>query len=83
MDLDELKETKVWELYQKHVDFMHLRGIYTDTDVNYRMYNGDQWHGAKLGNIEKSNITSLSLLLNTKYLLLLLIYSLLIILLRI
>lgn len=53
MDLDELIETKVWELYQKHVDFMHLRGIYTDTDVNYRMYNGDQWHGAKLGNIEK------------------------------
>jgi hypothetical protein len=29
-----------------------MTGIYTDTDKNYRMYNGDQWGGAKLGEIE-------------------------------
>jgi hypothetical protein len=27
-------------------------GIYTDTDRNYRMYNGNQWDGAKLGGVE-------------------------------
>lgn len=27
-------------------------GIYTDTDKNHRFYNGDQWSGAKLGDVE-------------------------------
>ena len=27
-------------------------GIYTDTDRNHRMYNGNQWDGAKLGGVE-------------------------------
>jgi hypothetical protein len=27
-------------------------GLVADTDRNYRMYNGDQWNGAKLGGIE-------------------------------
>jgi hypothetical protein len=27
-------------------------GIYTDTDRNYRFYNGNQWDGAKLGGVE-------------------------------
>ena len=27
-------------------------GVYTDTDKNYRMYNGNQWEGAKLGGVE-------------------------------
>ena len=51
-ELDTLIETPVWELYQKSRRFMELRGIYTDTDVNNRMYNGDQWEGAKLGDVE-------------------------------
>ena len=29
-----------------------MTNIYTDTDRNYRMYNGNQWHGAKLGDVE-------------------------------
>lgn len=53
MDLKELKETDIWRLYEKSVDFMSQRGIYTDTDLNYKMYNGDQWHDLKVQGIEK------------------------------
>lgn len=53
MNLKELEETQVWNLYQKAVSFMNRRRIYTDTDLNNRMYNGDQWHGLKIEGIEK------------------------------
>lgn len=53
MDIEELKQTDIWTLYQKHVDFMHKRNIYTDTDLNHRMYNGDQWQGLKIEGVEK------------------------------
>ena len=53
MDLDEIKETDVWNMYEKSVEFMHRRGIYSDTDLNNRMYNGDQWHGLKIEGVEK------------------------------
>jgi hypothetical protein len=29
-----------------------MTGVYTDTDKNYRFYNGNQWEGAKLGDVE-------------------------------
>ena len=52
MDLRELQETSIWALYEKGQNYHRLTGIYTDTDRNYRMYNGDQWSGAKLGDVE-------------------------------
>lgn len=52
MDTKELQETPIWELYQKSVNFMERRGIYRDTDVNNRMYNGDQNYGIKIKSIE-------------------------------
>lgn len=52
MDIQEIKETPIWTLYQKGRNFHNLTGIYTDTDRNYRMFNGDQWAGAKLGDVE-------------------------------
>ena len=52
MDIQEIKETPVWSLYEKGRNYHRLTGIYTDTDKNYRMYNGDQWGGAKLGDVE-------------------------------
>jgi hypothetical protein len=52
MNLEEIKETDIWSLYEKGRNFHRLTGIYVDTDVNYRMYNGDQWGGAKLGDVE-------------------------------
>lgn len=52
MDIQEIKETPIWTLYEKGRNYHRLTGIYTDTDRNYRMYNGDQWGAAKLGDVE-------------------------------
>lgn len=52
MDIQEIRETPIWELYEKGRNYHRQTGIYVDTDRNYRMYNGDQWAGAKLGDVE-------------------------------
>ena len=52
MDRQEIKETPIWGLYEIGRNYHRLTGIYTDTDRNYRMYNGNQWEGAKLGDVE-------------------------------
>ena len=52
MDLNEIIETDIWQLYEKGRNYHRRIGIYTDTDRNYRMYNGNQWEGAKLGDVE-------------------------------
>ena len=49
MDLREIIETPIWQLYEKGQAYHRQTGIYVDTDRNYRMYNGNQWEGAKLG----------------------------------
>ena len=48
----DIEETSIWQQYLKCKDFMERRGIYQDTDINYRMYNGDQWHGLKIEGVE-------------------------------
>lgn len=50
LDLDNLKETDIWTLYQRGVDYNHEHSLYTDVDRCHEMYNGNQWAGAKLGN---------------------------------
>ncbi len=52
MDIQEIRETPIWTLYEKGRNYHRRTGIYTDTDRNYRMYNGNQWEGAKLGDVE-------------------------------
>ena len=52
MDIREISETPIWTLYEKGRNYHRQTNIYTDTDKNYRMYNGDQWGGAKLGDVE-------------------------------
>ena len=52
MDIQEIKQTPIWELYEKGRNFHRMTGVYVDTDRNYRFYNGNQWEGAKLGDIE-------------------------------
>ena len=52
MDQTEIKETSIWELYEKGRNYHRRVGIYDDTDKNYRFYNGNQWEGAKLGDVE-------------------------------
>lgn len=50
--IDELETTTIWQEYQKGVDYNRKKGIYTDTEQNYAFYHGDQWRGAKTGDIK-------------------------------
>ena len=52
MDIRDIKETPIWSLFEKGRNYHRRVGIYVDTDRNYRMYNGNQWEGAKLGEVE-------------------------------
>ena len=52
MNIEDIKETEVWRLYEKGRNYHRMVGIYEDTDRNYRFYNGDQWFGAKMGDVE-------------------------------
>lgn len=52
MDLQDIKTTEIWDLYQQSRNYAHLINMYTDTDKNYRFYNGDQWGNAPLKGIE-------------------------------
>lgn len=52
MDIREIQETPIWVLYEKGRNYHRRMGIYVDTDRNYRFYNGNQWEGAKLGDVE-------------------------------
>lgn len=53
MDKQDIKETDIWTLYDRSVNYCHMLGMFTDTDKNYRMYNGDQWQGLKIEGVEK------------------------------
>lgn len=66
MDLEEIKETETWQLYNKGVNFLRLHSVYSDTDLNYRMYNGDQWEGAILDGIEKAQYNFIETIVNYK-----------------
>lgn len=52
MDLEELKETDIWQLYEQGRNYCRMINMYTDTDKNYRFYNGNQWEGLKVKSIE-------------------------------
>lgn len=53
MDIQQIKETDIWALYEKGVSYCRMMGVFDDTDINYRMYNGDQWAGLKTRGVEK------------------------------
>jgi hypothetical protein len=52
VDIKDIQETEVWRLFEKGRNYHRMRNIYTDTDRNYRFYNGNQWEGAKLDGVE-------------------------------
>ena len=51
MNTEEIEKTELWQLYEKGANFNILMNMYTDTDKNFRFYNGDQWKGLKSGGI--------------------------------
>ena len=52
MDLEQLKETDIWTLYEQCRNYCRMQGMFRDTDDNYRMYNGNQWEGVIVKGIE-------------------------------
>ena len=52
MDREEIRVTPIWALYEKGRSYHWRTNVYTDSNRNYRMYNGNQWEGAKLGGVE-------------------------------
>lgn len=52
MNIEDLEKTEIWQLYEKGRNYNRMVGLYTDTDKNYRMYNGNQWSGLKISGIE-------------------------------
>ena len=66
MDLDEVKKTEIWQLFEKGKNYLRLMNVYSDTDLNYRMYNGNQWEGAKIEGIEQAQYNFIETIVNYK-----------------
>lgn len=66
MDLDEIKQTDTWQLYEKGRNYLRQKNVYSDTDKNYRMYNGDQWYGLIAEGIEKVQYNFIETIVNYK-----------------
>ena len=52
MDLREIQETPIWQLFEKGRNYQRRTNMIEETDKNYRFYNGNQWEGARLGDVE-------------------------------
>lgn len=52
MDLKEIVKTPIWGLFERGRNYQRMVNMLSDTDRNYRFYNGNQWDGAKLGDVE-------------------------------
>lgn len=66
MDLEEIRETETWQLYQKGLDYLRQHNVFSDTDKNYRFYNGNQWEGAKIDGIEQAQYNFIETIVNYK-----------------
>lgn len=66
MDLDEIKTTDTWQLYEKGLNYLRQQNVFSDTDINYRFYNGNQWEGAKIEGIEKAQYNFIETIVNYK-----------------
>lgn len=66
MDLEELKDTDIWQLFEKGRNHMRLMRVFSDTDLNYRMYGGNQWEGAKIEGIEQAQYNFIETIINYK-----------------
>lgn len=66
MDLEEIKKTEIWQLYEKGLNYLRMMNVFSDTDLNYRMYNGNQWEGAKIDGIEQAQYNFIETIVNYK-----------------
>ena len=66
LDEKDIPKTDTWELFEKGRNYLNKMGVYTDTDLNYRMYNGNQWEGANIEGIEKAQYNFIETIVNYK-----------------
>ena len=66
LDVNDIKKTDTWQLFEKGRDYLRQMNVYTDTDLNYRMYNGNQWEGANIEGIEKAQYNFIETIVNYK-----------------
>ncbi len=52
MDLQEIRETPIWTLYEKSRNYHRRINTYEETNRNYDFFIGEQWRGARLGDAE-------------------------------
>lgn len=66
MDEKEIKETNIWTLYNKNVDYARRHGFFADVDKCNNFYNGDQWEGLQVDGIEKVQYNFIKPIVNYK-----------------
>lgn len=66
MDIEEIRKTDIWQLYEKGLSYLRMMNVFSDTDLNYRMYNGNQWEGAKIDGIEQAQYNFIETIVNYK-----------------
>ena len=66
MDLDEVKKTDIFQLFEHGKNYMRMMNVYSDTDLNYRMCYGNQWEGAKIEGIEQAQYNFIETIVNYK-----------------
>ena len=52
MDIEEIKETDIWQLYEKSRNYCRTLNMFSDADKFHRFYNGDQWEGLKIKGVQ-------------------------------
>lgn len=62
----EIKETDLWQLYDKGVNYNRTVNLYENTNKCFRFYNGDQWNGLKSGGIEPVTYPIIEVIVNRK-----------------
>ena len=66
MDLENIRETEVWDLYTQAQMYARKTSLYETTDKNFRMYNDDQWDGVKLKDTEPVQLNFIKPIVNYK-----------------
>ena len=46
---DKIDSTAIWKKYENGVEWHHKNSIYSDTELFYNMFEGDQWRGIDSG----------------------------------
>ena len=66
MDEKEIRETNIWTLYNKSVDYARRHGYFTDVDRCNNFFNGDQWENLILDGISPIQYNFIKPIVNYK-----------------